>query len=221
MATSREWGEDIMGDDTAEDHFLAIVESLKDCQGILAKREKLVDAGFEFFEDEDEGANEIAQEQAAEPKTEIQRRLVAFFEGTDDPSAEIIGYSLAERESNEVNYALLRRYFRQGNDQLKKLILYGLGQDPVNESLLNDLVFFNEFKPNLKELVQFFGFACRASQDKAAFKKLTRDFYESTQPYGYDAFYELIQDETIDREKREIVKELKILYSEFENGLSF
>ena len=211
-----------MGKDTAEDRFFEVVEELKECQNAFQKREQLIDAGFTFFDDEDDDSNsEIAQEQAAKSETERQRRLVAFFEGMDLPSAEITDLFLAERESDDVNDALFRRYFRKGNGQLKGLILFGLGRDPVNGDLLSDLVFFNEFKPDLKELVCFFSLACRASQDKIEFMDLARDFYESTQPYGYDALYELMQDKAIDREKQGIVKELKMFYDELEKGWSF
>ncbi len=52
-----------MDKDTAKDCFFAIVEQLKECQNTFQRREKLIDAEFEFFDnDDDESSGEIAQE---------------------------------------------------------------------------------------------------------------------------------------------------------------
>ncbi len=189
--------------DKARCDFLKVVKELEECSDPIEKREKLLESGFEFFDDEGSGeANEILEEQSAKPETDRQHKLVSFFEGTDDPSLEILGYFTDEKYSDDINYPLIRRYFRTSNQQLKRMILYGLEQDPLNTGFLSDLMFFNEYKLDLKELIRFYYFACQESQDEVVFRELAKDFYESTHPHGYDAFYELINDNAVDMWKK-------------------
>lgn len=211
-----------MDNDKTKNDFSMVVDELKNCQDVMQKRGKLLELGFEFVEDEEsENVSEILEEQSSKPETNRQRELALFFEGSDEPSLQILECFIAEKYSEDTNYPLIRRYFRSSNAQLKKLILYGLNQDPLNVGLLNDLSFFNEFKMDLKELIQLYRFACRESQDIVAFKALAKDFYESTQPYDYDAFYELIHDGAISLEKKDTIEELKDAYKEWEKSIIF
>jgi hypothetical protein len=216
-----------MDKDTVKDRFFKVVKDLR-CQDVLQQRETLLEAGFEFFDDDensqgltfDDESSEILEEQTW-PQTDRQRELVAFFEGINGPSEKILECFLAEKYSDDVNYPLIRRYFRKANSQLKKLIVYGLEQVPWHTDFLSDLCFFNEFKPELKELIHFYQVACRESPNEVLFKEVAKDFYESTQPYGYDAFYALMHDETINIEKKEIVQGLKSVYDELEKAVTF
>lgn len=208
-----------MNNDIARNRFCKVIEELENCQGRFQKQTKLLELGFEFFDDE--GISEIEEERIAVPETEGQRHLVSFFEGRDDPSMEILGYFITETYSDEVNYPLIRRYFRQANKQLKRLIFYGLKENSWDANLLDALTFFNEFELDLKELIRVYVFTCREAPSKVIFEELARNFYEATRLYGYDAFYDLMQDREITLEKKKIIEELKGLYAELEKGVSF
>ena len=86
------------------------------------------------------------EEKKAKPENENQRNLVAYFEGKRDPSETILTTFLAEREAERPNLPLIRKYFKQANQKLKALILYGLDNYPARLDLLSDLSFFHEFQ---------------------------------------------------------------------------
>lgn len=88
--------------------------------------EKIEKLGFTYRVDDSEDAEDIAEERAARPKTTVQTVLVWR----------------EETQRNNTPFPLWRRYFRAGNAQLKKLILFGLDRDATDRDLLDSLTAF-------------------------------------------------------------------------------
>lgn len=166
----------------SKSNVLEVIEALQGCASDIERREKLLELGFKFVE-ENQPDIEIAEEQAAHPENERQHLLISFFNAQSEPSSYLLEKYLAEKNADEPNYPLMRRYFRAFNSQLKRLILYGLGKDPVSLDLLDDLAFFNEFDLNLGELIHFYIKACQHAAG-IHFEEIVRDFYTATASYG-------------------------------------
>jgi hypothetical protein len=98
---------------------------------------------------------------------------------------------LEETQRNNTPFPLWRRYFRAGNAQLKKLILFGLDREPTHRDLLDSLAFLHSFVPSPKELLTRYKLACDQESDPQRFRKLVRDFDASTSSFGYDALQAL------------------------------
>lgn len=151
--------------------------------------EKLEEIGFQWFDDDWEEEEE--EERAAVPQTENQRSLVTFFEEDGPLTHELLDAFQAEKNADEPNYPLFRRYFKQINSNLKKLVLWGLDKYPTDSGLLDDLSFFEEFDNVLSELINRYKTACLQEEDLDRFDSLVQDFYISTIESGFDAYYEL------------------------------
>ena len=152
-------------------------------------REELAKIGFQWFDDD--YPDEIEEENAAAPENQNQEMLVAYFNGEIGLSDDILEVFLAEKYRDEPNYALLRRYFRQGNGALKALIYRGLEINPTDIGFLNDLAFFHDFHPMLAELINRYTEACKHQQDLETFTELAQDFYYNTSMDGYEAYHAL------------------------------
>lgn len=152
-------------------------------------REELADLGFQWFDDD--YPDEIEEEDRAVAQNETQEILLAYFHGQIDFSDTLIDLFLAEKNAAEPNYSLFRKYFRQGNPNLKVLIYKGLEKDPTDIGFLGDLAFFHEFHPMLGELIEFYSSACELQDDSEAFIALAEDFHFNTYPDGYDAYHAL------------------------------
>ena len=148
----------------------------------------LEELGFQYYEDDDD---EEIEEKKAKPENENQRNLVAYFEGNRDLSETILTTFLAEREAERPNLPLIRKYFKQANQKLKALILYGLDNYPARLDLLSDLSFFHEFENILSTLIPYYTRACLNEENLQTFSELAQDFYYATQPDGYEALYAL------------------------------
>jgi len=148
----------------------------------------LEEIGFTYVEEEDE---EEIEEQKAKPENQNQRDIVAYFEGEQDPSEAILTTFLAERNADHPNFPLIRKYFKQANQQLKGLLLYGLDQYPARLDLLYDLDFFHEFENVLSHLITYYTRACVNQTNLRTFTELAQDFYYATNPDGYEALYAL------------------------------
>ncbi|MBC2716360.1 MAG: hypothetical protein HF978_13710 [Desulfobacteraceae bacterium] len=98
---------------------------------------------------------------------------------------------LEERESENTNYPLIRKYFKKADPHLKNLLLFGLDQSPTSMNLLSDLAYFHEFSNILGELAKRFISACRQESDIVNFSEMIQEFYYSTEPDGYDALFQL------------------------------
>jgi hypothetical protein len=114
--------------------------------------------GFQWFDDEYDQEEE--EEKAAKPENANQELLVAYFEGSINISDQVLDSFLPEKESANPNYPLFRKYFKKGNENLIKMLAFGLEKNPADIGLLNDLDYFHEFKSILSELVQFYLKGC-------------------------------------------------------------
>lgn len=166
----------------------------------IAKMEEL---GFEYFEDDDD--SEEQEERNAKPENQRQRDLVAYFENKKKLSKEIFESYSEEKAAENPNYPLIRKYFKEANKNLKSLLLYGLDNYPGRIDLLSDLSFFHEFENILSILISYYTQACVDQGNLDTFTELAKDFYYSTNPDDYAAYYalrELFEPET---DKRKII----------------
>jgi hypothetical protein len=166
----------------------------------VAEMEKL---GFEYFEDENN--DEEIEERNAQPENQRQWDLVDYFEGRKPLSEEIFASYSEEKAAEQPNYPLIRKYYKAANKHLKALLLYGLDNHPGRIDLLSDLAFFHEFENCLTLLIAHYTQACIEQENLETFSELAKDFYYSTNPDGYEAYYalrELLEPET---EKRNII----------------
>lgn len=156
-------------------------------------RAKLEEAGFTWVDD-GYGDDEKIEENQAKPTNPNQELLVAYFEEHITLTEQVLNAYLTEKNSDKPNYPLIRRYYKDGNSNLKELILYGLKKAPTNIDLIYDLSFFHQHRNILRELIEFYLLACmREEEDLVKFEELVLSFYYDTDPDGYDALHELSQ----------------------------
>ena len=165
------------------------------------------DLGFEYFDD-GYGDEEELEEQMAKPENSNQELLVDYFEGDIELSAQMLDAFLTEKDSDSPNYPLFRKYFKSGNENLKRLIISGLKRSPADIGLLSALAFFHEFKNILSELIGFYLIACNHEQNLKNFEQLALQFYYVTDPDGFDALYELSEKYGPELDKGKIVREI-------------
>ena len=165
--------------------------------------QKLEDIGFQYHEEDD---FEKAEEDEAVPENKRQEYLVSYFEGEIELSESVLKSYLEERESENTNYPLIRKYFKKANPHLKALLLFGLDQIPASMELLSDLAYFHEFSNTLDELIKRFITACWQVPDIVNFGELIQEFYYSTEPDGYDALAQLKELFPPDTEKGKMVE---------------
>ncbi|MBN2032246.1 MAG: hypothetical protein JW836_03140 [Deltaproteobacteria bacterium] len=153
--------------------------------------EKLSEMGFTWVDDEMD--EEAVEERAATIRNDNEKYLVAYFEGKTELSDEVLDAFLAEKSSDSPNYPLFRRYFKSGNENLKRLLLYGLNKHPTDIGLLGDLGYFNEFRNVLGDLIKAYLLACGKEHELGRFSELVMNFYMDSDLDGFDALYELEQ----------------------------
>lgn len=180
-------------------------------------QEELEKLGFKLIEENYE--DEILEEEQAKPENDNQRILADYFSGNIALTEKITDTFLEEKYRENPNAGLLRRYFRQGNKNLKALILKGLEKDPSDAGFLNDLSFFNEFQTMLGELIDRYLTACEMQDDLDAFNELAQDFYYNTVPDGYDAYYALKEVYSSDSKKGKIIDNLIRFEKELEDPI--
>jgi len=164
---------------------------------------KMEEIGFSYFEDVDD--SEELEERNAKPENQRQRDLVDYFENKSKLTKEIFESYSKEKASENPNYPLIRKYFKEANKNLKSLLLYGLDNYPGRIDLLSDLSFFHEFENILSILISYYTQACVDQRNLDTLAELAKDFYYSTKPNDYGAYYalrELFEPET---EKRKII----------------
>ena len=166
----------------------------------IAKMEEL---GFEYFEDDDD--YEEIEERNARPENQRQRDLVAYFENKKKLSKKIFESYSEEKAAENPNYPLIRKYYKEANKNLKILLLYGLDNYPGRIDLLSDLSFFHEFENILSILITYYTQACVDQPNLDTFSELAKDFYYSTNPDGYEAYYALRELFEPDTDKRKII----------------
>ncbi|PIP38171.1 MAG: hypothetical protein COX19_14190 [Desulfobacterales bacterium CG23_combo_of_CG06-09_8_20_14_all_51_8] len=164
--------------------------------------QKMEEAGFIYFEEED---LEKIDEDNASSENKRQECLIAYFEGETELSERILTAYLEERESENANRPLIRKYFKKASDRLKALLFFGLDQSPTCMNILNDLAYFHEFSNILDDLVKYLISACRIEPDILKFGELIQEFYDETKPDGYDALSRLKELFPIDTEKGKTV----------------
>ena len=168
---------------------------------------KLEELGFEWVDDE--SGEEEVEENIAKPENPNQELLVAYFEGSVKLSDQVLDAYLAERESPAPNYPLISKYFRRGNDNLRRLLMFGLESRPTDIGLLNDLGFFHEFRSILADLIHYYLKACKEEHEMSNFEDLVLTFYFDTVPDGFDALYELEQHIAPGSDKAKIVQKIR------------
>jgi hypothetical protein len=153
--------------------------------------EKFAELGFTWVDDEID--EEAVEERAATIRNDNEKDLVSYFEGKSELSDEVLDAFLAEKSSDSPNYPLFRRYFKSGNDNLKRLVLYGLKKHPTDVGLLGDLGYYNEFRNVLGDLIKAYLLACGKEHHLGRFSELVMNFYMETDLDGFDALFELEQ----------------------------
>jgi hypothetical protein len=171
--------------------------------------------GFKYYDDDDP---EEAEEKNAQAENQNQRDLVEYFEGDRDFSETILAAFLVEKDVEEPNLPLIRKYFKQANQNLKSLILYGLDHYPARIDLLADLAYFHEFENILSTLIKYFTRACMNQMNLETFTELAQDFYYATIPDGYEALYALRDLFEPESNKRKIIDFLIQEEQELENS---
>ena len=163
----------------------------------------LEEIGFEWHEEED---FEKQEEDAAEPENPNQKLLVDYFEGKETLSDWILEVYFSERNAEHPNYALVRRYFKKANSNLKALLLVSLDRCPTNIDLLSDLAYFHEYENILRELIARYTFASEKEDDTSNFSEIAQDFYYATISDGYDALHALTELFSSNMKKRQIIE---------------
>lgn len=164
--------------------------------------------GFDYV-DSGEDAEDEAEERSATPQTPEQEALVHYFENGGNSTDELLQYFLKEKHREEPNYPLFRRYFKQGNDELIALLLYGLDKTPTDSGLLSDLGYMHIFSPMLKQLIERYSTACKLEENTDQFTTLAHDFYANTSHDGYEALYALMELFPEGSEKYNIAQQLQ------------
>ena len=163
----------------------------------------LEEIGFKYYDDEDDF--EELEEANAKPENQNQRDLVDFFKGELELSDRILQIFLEERDTENPNLPLIRKYFKRANQNLKSLILYGLDHYPGSLDLLSDLSYFHEFKNILSVLITYYTQACVDQENLETFSELAQDFYYATIPDGYEALFALRDIFEAGTDKRKVV----------------
>lgn len=148
----------------------------------------LEEIGFKYYEDDD---NEEAEEANVRPENQNQKDPIAYFEGDTELTDRIFQIFLEERDAENRNLPLFRKYFKSANQNLKAIILYGLDHYPDKFDLLAELEYFHEFENILSTLIDYYTRACVDQEDLEVFAELAMDFYYATKPDGYEALYAL------------------------------
>lgn len=175
---------------------------------------KVVEFDFEYYEEEDFDAIE---ENAAKPENRNQLHLIDYFENGTEVSEKIFEIFSAEKCADHPNYLLLRRYFKEANQNLKALLLYGLNRYPGRIDLLSDLAFFHEFENIFNILIIYYTSACLMQGNLETFAVLAKEFYYTTVPDGYNALYALRDLFPSGTEKRSIIDFLTAAKAEAED----
>ena len=182
-------------------------------------RQKLAELGFQWFDDD--YPDEIEEENNAVAENENQEILLDYFHGDLELSEKMLEIFVTEKYSPEPNYALLRKYFRQGNANLKSLIYKGLEINPTDAGFLSDLAFFHEFRPMLGEVIKFYLKACEIQANHESFCELAEDFYYNTIADGYDAYEALKEIYGSETAKGKIIDQLIQAEEEAEESITF
>lgn len=137
------------------------------------------------------GDKEEFEELQAKPESASEKELVQFFESKKEVTDNILSNFINQKNKEEPNYALFRKYFKEANVQLKKLLLFGLDKEPTSLDLLSDIALFSKFESALGILIERYISACRLESNEEKFKEIVMAFHCDVSLYGYDVFYSL------------------------------
>jgi hypothetical protein len=163
---------------------------------------RLEEIGFEYHEEED---YEEIEERNVEPANRNQRELVLYFENKLQLSKKLFEIYLHEKDAVNPNYPLFRKYFKEANQNLKALIIYGLDHYPDRIDLLLDLAFFHEFENIFSTLITYYTSACMKQENLESFTELVQDFYDCTESDDYEALPALRELFLPETDKRRII----------------
>jgi hypothetical protein len=169
---------------------------------------KLVELGFEYIEEEDDGI-EKQEEDKAKPLNHRQKILVKYFEGKSHLSSDIIEQFILEIEGGDANYPLLRKYFKQGDKSILALLKQALVIYPLRASLINAFVFLSEHNNVFSELISAYTNACKREESISSFENLVRGFYMNTSKHDYDVFLSLREICKNNQQKLEIISKVE------------
>ena len=170
--------------------------------------EEIEKLGFEWHADEQEDADEIAEERSARPTNANEKQLVLFLENRGKPDSKILALWHQETQKDDASVALWRGYFRSGNAQLKRLVLFGLDAHPCDQRLLIQLAFLHEFLPMHQEILTRYTRACDEEAEPKSFAMLAQDFDVAADAFGYDALEALRERYLNAPAKNEVITEL-------------
>jgi hypothetical protein len=183
--------------------------------------EEIEKLGFSYFIGDHEDAEEVIEEDEARPETDVELRLVSYLDGEDEASVRLLELWCEEMRREHSQLPLWRRYFRAGNAQLTKLILFGLDQNPTNHDLLDKLCVLHAFLPMPKELLRRFTLACDLEDDHERFRDLARDFDSGLVSFGYDALHAMRARYADNAAKKIIIDGLLSEREKNEEGIAF
>lgn len=172
------------------------------------KYSKLVELGFEYIEEEDDGIEKQAEDDA-KPLNNRQKTLVKYFESQSCLSSDIIEQFILEVESEDANYPLLRKYFKQGDKSILALLKQALVIYPLRESLINAFVFLSEHNNVFSELISAYTNACKREESISSFEDLVRGFYMYAYMHDYDVFLSLREICKNNQQKLEIISKVE------------
>jgi len=183
--------------------------------------EEIQKLGFSYVIGDHEDTKEVIEEGAARPETDVELGLVSYFDGEDEASERLLELWREETRRKHSQLPLWRRYFRAGNGQLKKLILFGLDQNPTNHDLLDNLCVLHAFLPMPKELLRRFTLACDLEDDHERFRELAQDFDAGVVSFGYDALHAMRARYADNDAKKNIIDGLLFEREKNEEGITF
>ena len=139
-------------------------------------------------------------------KTNARGTLLHILKTKRNYQKDIFECFSEEKVSAEPNFALIRKYFKKANQNLKALLLYGLYYYPERIDLLSDLAFFHQFENILSILISYYTRACIDQENIEKFTELSKEFYYVTIADGYEALYALRELFETDTDKRKIIE---------------
>jgi hypothetical protein len=197
--------------------FEAVRKTIKDDPN--GWRHGLEELGFTWVDD-DYGSEE-QEEREAKPVRKRQQLLVDYFEGRTVLNGEITQCFLDEKNSENPNYPLIRRYFKKGNKHLQTLLEVLTDVRPTDIELLHDLCFFHHHRQILSVLIKRFLKACELEEELDRFEQLVFMFYTETESDGYEALRELSVMYDTQSAKGQIVYKIQKASKKVQNDIAF
>lgn len=107
-----------------------------------------------------------------------EARLVAYFDGVDPWSDDLVAIFISETRGAEVNDDLFLRYLNQGHPRLITLLTHAVEAYPADPDLLYDLAYLVRGGPSRIQMIPRYRHACINETDPERFRSLVADFFE-------------------------------------------